>query len=352
MGALDPYYEAVTVLLTGDSSTVSHDWYETVLTSVGNVHLADGDIVFGGSGSYIEGPLSCFSPANKEFCIEVTFTLAALPTSDSWPTDWSNHMVLVEGSVPRSPAGLNFVIGTTKIMSFLDDVLLISANHGITVGVEQNFALTFDGSMLRIFKNGTIISSVARTATISSSGQLYIATETTEGAWLNGKIKSLRVTVGASRYTANYTPASSEFPWLPKRQYSYSSLGAITNGESGMVRGDSPVPEATDSIGGRAYVLLMPDDKMVKNGFTGRGMISGNVKYAFTTPMRRRVRLIEESTGEYVAETWGDEDTGDYEFLYISERYVYTVICYDYTGFFKAVSESGVVPRTMPSDRL
>jgi hypothetical protein len=87
MGALDPYYEAVTVLLTGDSSTVSHDWYETVLTSVGNVHLADGDIVFGGSGSYIEGPLSCFSPANKEFCIEVTFTLGALPTSDSWPTD-------------------------------------------------------------------------------------------------------------------------------------------------------------------------------------------------------------------------------------------------------------------------
>ena len=86
----------------------------------------------------------------------------------------------------------------------------------------------------------------------------------------------------------------------------------------------------------------------------GAGFVAGTVKErpkgapeGSEVPVRRRVRLYDERSGNCLRETWSDATTGAYRFDYIDMERVYTVLSYDHNGKFVAEAASGLAPERM-----
>lgn len=78
---------------------------------------------------------------------------------------------------------------------------------------------------------------------------------------------------------------------------------------------------------------------------SGPLQITGTTKNTGTpnTPVRRRVRLHEQSSGRIVRETWSDETTGTYSFTNLRLTRYY-VTAFDFTGQFGGVIETDITP--------
>lgn len=82
----------------------------------------------------------------------------------------------------------------------------------------------------------------------------------------------------------------------------------------------------------------------------GVGRVHGTVKLKSepeNTPLRRKVWLLRQRDGLKVRETWSDAATGEYEFRYIDELQLWTVISFDHTGDKRAVIADGLVPEVI-----
>lgn len=82
----------------------------------------------------------------------------------------------------------------------------------------------------------------------------------------------------------------------------------------------------------------------------GVGRVHGTVKLKSepeNAPLRRKVWLLRQRDGLKVRETWSDAATGEYEFRYIDELQLWTVISFDHTGDKRAVVADGLVPEVI-----
>lgn len=222
--ACDPFWNK-TVLACHfdgvDSSTSFVDEKGHTLTANGNAQLTTTSPRFGtacatfdGASDYISiatANATDFNFGTGDFTIECFVKLAAMPTSDAWPTAWSSHMGVVCKGVPSSASGYNFIIGTTQIMWNNNDTAVGKGAHGMTTGVWYHIAVSRESGTLRTFVDGVLKgSSTGITSDYTYAQPLLIGTETGEGAWLNGQLDDLRITK-AARYTANFTPDTSAF---------------------------------------------------------------------------------------------------------------------------------------------
>lgn len=82
---------------------------------------------------------------------------------------------------------------------------------------------------------------------------------------------------------------------------------------------------------------------------SGSLQITGTTKNTGTppTPVRRRVRLHEQSSGRIVRETWSDATTGAYTFAGLRLT-AYYVTAFDHTGTYGGVIEADVTPVAAP----
>lgn len=83
----------------------------------------------------------------------------------------------------------------------------------------------------------------------------------------------------------------------------------------------------------------------------GLGTIYGTVKEKNTpanTPLRRKVRLMDERSGLVIRETWSDAATGAYEFRGIKQGMPYTVLAYDHAHNYRAVIADNLLPEVLP----
>lgn len=82
---------------------------------------------------------------------------------------------------------------------------------------------------------------------------------------------------------------------------------------------------------------------------SGPLQITGTTKNTGTppTPVRRRVRLHEQSSGRIVRETWSDATTGAYSFTGLRQT-LYYVTAFDQTGTYGGVIETDVTAEPMP----
>lgn len=93
----------------------------------------------------------------------------------------------------------------------------------------------------------------------------------------------------------------------------------------------------------------MPD---LLTGMLGKGIgrIYGTVELKGSPQnmlLRRKVWLLRQSDGIKIRETWSDAATGAYEFNYIDEMQLWTVISFDHTGDKRAVIADGLVPEVI-----
>jgi hypothetical protein len=71
--------------------------------------------------------------------------------------------------------------------------------------------------------------------------------------------------------------------------------------------------------------------------FTGPGQILGTIKNSPSTPVQRKVLLMDESSHLIVRSTWSHATTGAYAFTNIPLNRRYTVLSYDHTETYRAV---------------
>lgn len=82
----------------------------------------------------------------------------------------------------------------------------------------------------------------------------------------------------------------------------------------------------------------------------GRGLISDTVKTLSTPtnlPTLAKVRLVRDSDGKVIRETWTDPVTGKYTFNYFSENGTYSVLAIHPTAAYRAVISDRITPGIM-----
>lgn len=228
--AADADYANVSLLLHGfgaDGSTVFEDSspLQNLVTPYGNVQISTAQSKFSGSSMYFDGTgdyLSVPSSTDLDFGTgNYAMELFIRPTSLAAMTLLSRYSVWTS-----STAFYLATLATGAVQLRAGNSVPIniqSAAAAITAGAWNHIAVTCDSGTTRLFVNGSLEESTGTTASISSTAPMGIGYELSGGvAYFNGYMADIRITKGASRYTAGFTPHTVAHP---------DSDTALSNGE-------------------------------------------------------------------------------------------------------------------------
>jgi hypothetical protein len=87
-----------------------------------------------------------------------------------------------------------------------------SSMGAASTGSWQHVAVTRSGTSLRLFVDGAQVGSTLTDSTNLAQNQMAVGYYYDSTFGFNGKIDELRVTKGVARYTADFTPRTTEFP--------------------------------------------------------------------------------------------------------------------------------------------
>ena len=180
-----------------------------ISTSVKKYGAGSISIPGGGANAYIP-PSPIFDMGTGDFTVECwvnnSSIAAAYPTFISSVTGWSagasGHRFNNSGAANKFTFHLNGA----------GDPFLTSANT-FSFGVWYHYALTRSGNTWRMFINGNQEASGTYTAAFNQAlGGMRLGYSQWDGAngYYNGYIDDLRITKGYARYTANFTPPTSQ----------------------------------------------------------------------------------------------------------------------------------------------
>jgi hypothetical protein len=181
------------------------------LETVGNAQISTsvvkygtGSMAFDGTGDYL---VSAPSPDNilggGDFTIE--FWLYPNNTSGSY-----RALVSSENYNPSVTGGWSLYQNGTSFEFWISSGNIINATSAITAGVWQHLALSRASGTLRLFINGTQVTSVSNTTSLT--GQKILIGDNLGSYFYNGYLDDIRITKGYARYTATFTPPTAAFP--------------------------------------------------------------------------------------------------------------------------------------------
>ena len=134
-----------------------------------------------------------------------------------YPTNTSSaYRALVSSeNYPGTAGGWSLYQNGTSIEFWITSAgsATITATSAVTANVWQHLALSRSSGTLRLFVNGTSVGSVSNSTSFTGQ-QIWIGDNNSSGGGLyfyNGYMQDLRITTGAARYTANFTPTATAF---------------------------------------------------------------------------------------------------------------------------------------------
>jgi hypothetical protein len=181
------------------------------LETVGNAQISTSVVKYGTGSLYINGSgnalISAPSPNNilggGDFTIE--FWLYPSNTSAGY------RALIASENYAGTLGGWSLYQNGTSIEFWISSGNIIAATSAITATNWQHLALSRASGTLRLFINGTQISSVANSTSLTGS-QIWIG-DNNEGAYFyEGYLDDLRITKGYARYTATFSPPTAAFP--------------------------------------------------------------------------------------------------------------------------------------------
>lgn len=211
----DALFANVSVLLHADGADGSTTFTDTsaspkTVTAFGNAHIDTAQSMFGGaaalldgSGDYLQVPGSSgeFSFGTDDFTIEGWFRPVTLNSESAIMWGSGIGWTLFAYPANRLTWGRTAPLGGAN--------LLISGTT-LTTGVWHHIAVVRASGTVTIWINGVSGGSVSDTSNYSANGDLQIGRSHT-GEWFNGWVEEVRVTKGAARYTAPFTPPTAAF---------------------------------------------------------------------------------------------------------------------------------------------
>ena len=357
MDTLDPYYESVMLLLSGNSIIKGNEHYPRFMTAYGSLSSSAIQSKFGGSslyfnsgGSYNQGNF-LYTPNTTGLDFTDDFTIEFWLYPLSFGASWGSYVLATYNTSQTASTGYSLMYGYGAAgylnrMAFGVAGVEVQSNGAPALNTWSHFAAVRSGTTLMLFVNG-----IKQTATATFSGYVPCSTfnmgrsaNNASTTGISGFIDDFRITNGVARYITDFTPPTAEFPWLAPMPVAVRGLSAGVG-----VAGFAP-PEAMSSAGPITQVRL-PQLGQRNIYFGGVGRITGTVKEKASPtnlPVHRRVVLIDEVTRYQVAETWSDATSGVYTFANLEPAFKYTVLAYDYTGAYRGVMADGQTPELMP----
>ncbi len=229
------------LLIKGDNPGIYDSTGGNNLETIGSAKVStaikkfnSGSLQFNGSTDYLMIPGNpIFNLGTSDWTVEAWVYLNALPTSDAWPTNFSQHMVLIGEGTASQGDGFCCIIGQTKLLVQNNDTQFASpGTHNMSANTWYHLAFVRSSGSIIFYVNGASTGSVAFSASLGTGANTYIGCETAQGAFLNGYIDDLRFS-RIARYTGPYFP-------LPTTSAQESGPSETEPGTSGVtyVAGD------------------------------------------------------------------------------------------------------------------
>jgi hypothetical protein len=189
------------------------------LVTVGNAQISTsvkkygtGSLAFDGTGDYLLTPNSnLFAFGTGDFTVEFWMYTNSTANDKTLMGTASGYLTggwQVGFNIDRPQAnGLEFLIEQSPHLYVISGALSTATWYHV--------AVTRSGTTLRLFINGTQVSSATSSNNISdSAGNAFALGRTIEGVGgrdYDGYIDDLRITKGYARYTSNFTPSTTAF---------------------------------------------------------------------------------------------------------------------------------------------
>lgn len=186
------------------------------LETVGDVKITtalskfgSGSLVFDGTGDVLKSIPSIVNVlSNGDFTIE--FWLYPSNTSSAY------RAIVSSENYPGTTGGWSLYQYGTAIEFWITSgaSATVSANSAITASTWQHLAICRASGTLRLFINGTSVSSASNSTSLTGQ-QIWIGDNNSTGGGLyfyNGYLDDLRITKGYARYTATFTPPTAAHP--------------------------------------------------------------------------------------------------------------------------------------------
>lgn len=318
------------------------------ITAFGSAQTSTAQSKFGGASGYFNGgshlvcPYSdAFNFAGSEWCVEF-FVRWAGGSADVVSRRAGGIVAAWEVKINGS-GNIYVLIGNSNLSTWA--FVHTFSGVAVTQNVWQHVAVCGSGGTIRAYVEGVAASNPISGTVVSVGTQdLYIGRG--GDSFLTGYLDDLRITKGAARYTANFSPPASAFPdqggssFLPLilrpnvlQEARIVSGGAA--GPAGTVLGSPTVVRDLQDFG----LYRIPNPRWVKEK-----ALPANI------PLRRRVQLYNQRDRRLVRETWSDAVTGDYAFDYIrgGDGSTYFVVGFDHTGQYRGVIADNLTPEPMP----
>ena len=184
---------------------------KNALETIGNAQISTAQSKFGGSSIAFDGTGDRLHvvPNNTQnlvlgtgdFTIELWLRPTSLPSGDcllvGGDTNAAYLILTSAGALRFGTYNVNWIIGPAGTVS---------------TGAWNHVAVTRSGTTVNLFLNGTAVTTAATSSQNFSAASYVIGGDQVGGTTaLNGFIDDLRITKGYARYTANFTPQTSQW---------------------------------------------------------------------------------------------------------------------------------------------
>jgi hypothetical protein len=213
----DPYFKLTTLLLTGNSGNnivTDASTNNFPITVVGDSrasnfspYLTGWSNYFDGTGDYLDiATNAAFDFGTGDFTIECWAYLTTASNA-------SSALITCMNVAGANPSWLLGFSNTANQMAFLPSYFTVGVGFTYTsyYNTWTHIAVSRSGTNLRLFANGTLVSTATDSTTISTGGKsIRIGSRYQNDSQylINGYISNLRIVKGTALYTANFTPAT------------------------------------------------------------------------------------------------------------------------------------------------
>lgn len=227
-GLPDVFYDSVTLHIPGDGITTEVSRYGHTLES-SNASLTTGKF---GNGIDLNATTGTAEYVKVNYADGVN-----MGTSDFTMEGWvyirssdtnivANFRIFQQGS--NTTAGYGLFYNNNTVYFGRTDEQLLSDPRSNWNDQWVHFAITRTTGTLRMFRNGTLVSTTTNSAgwNNNSTADLYFGVfpQTITSPRSNIVIDDIRFTKGTARYTSNFSPPTTAFP-----QYKVTDLGTLSN---------------------------------------------------------------------------------------------------------------------------
>ena len=223
----DEHYDSVVLHLTGNSPTEEVSRYGHTVTA-SNATTASGKFGngiglddTGGTVRYLEIPNNGLNFGTDDFTMEGWLYLGSSDTNVSM-----NARIFQLGE--NSSTGYAFLYNANTVYFGKTDEVLLSEGRSNWNDAWHHFAITRTSGTLRLFRDGSLVSSTTNSGTYNNSEtrNLFFGVYPgdTASARSNIILDEVRFTRSVARYTSNFTAPIAAFP-----QYKNTTVGTIGN---------------------------------------------------------------------------------------------------------------------------